>query len=91
MVRLDSVLSQKEILEYDHWVVDVQGAELLVLMGADQLIKNCKTLVIEISRGDFYKNGSKFDDLLMFLNQKGFKPILYPKDGFHANAIFVKS
>ena len=90
MVRLDSILSLREISDYDHWVLDVQGAELLVLIGADQLIENCKSLVIEISRGDFYKNGSKFDQLFTFLIEKGFKPILYPKDGFHGNALFVK-
>jgi FkbM family methyltransferase len=91
MVRLDSILSLGEISGYDHWVLDVQGAELLVLIGADRLIENCKSLVIEVSRGDFYKGGSKFDQLFKFLMDKGFTPILYPEDGFHGNAIFVKN
>jgi FkbM family methyltransferase len=91
MVRLDSILSSNELLEHDHWVIDVQGAELLVLKGAGELIQNCKSLLIEVSRGDFYKNGSKFEDIFEFLREKGFKPILFPKDGFHGDAIFVRS
>jgi len=91
MVRLDQIISNNDLLEHDHWVIDVQGAELLVLKGAGELIQNCKSLLIEVSRGDFFKNGSKFEDILDFLKEKGFKPILFPRDGFHGDAIFVRN
>lgn len=91
MVRLDSFLSIDDLSEYNHWVIDVQGAELHVLKGAGKLFQNCKSLLIEVSRGDFYKNGSKFEEILEFLTQEGFKPILFPQDGFHGNAIFVRN
>jgi len=91
MVRLDSFLSIKDLFEYDHWVIDVQGAELHVLKGAGELIQNCKSLLIEVSRGDFYRNATKFEELIEFLAGEGFKPILFPQDGFHGNAIFVRA
>jgi FkbM family methyltransferase len=47
MCRLDSKFSPEELYEYDHWVIDVQGAELLVLVGAGALIDQCRTLFIE--------------------------------------------
>ncbi len=40
--RLDALTSVEEAKKYDHWVVDVQGTELLVLKVTGDLLSYCK-------------------------------------------------
>ena len=60
MRTLDSLLNEKNIdaAKYNHWVMDLQGAELLTFMGATESIKSCRSIYIEISKGDVYKGGA---------------------------------
>ena len=52
---LDSLLLKNNIISsnYDHWVMDLQGAELKALKGASESIKYCKSLQIEVSKKKF--------------------------------------
>ena len=49
------------------------GAELPVLKGADETLKSCKFIYIEVSRGNFYEEGTQWNELKNFLIDKGFK------------------
>ena len=51
MITLDTLLQKKNIdaSKFNHWVMDLQGAELLTLKGATNSIKFCKSIYIEIS------------------------------------------
>lgn len=75
--------------QYDFWVLDLQGAELLALKGAEQSIKNCKYILSEISQAEVYKNGVLYSDLKRFLEAKGFFPLYEPKK-IHDDVLFVK-
>jgi hypothetical protein len=77
--------------EYDHWVIDVQGAELLVLMGAGTLIDQCRTMFIECSTVEFYAGGAQWSQILDFLQGHGFKYLIAPKNIRHLNVIFFRS
>ena len=66
---LDTVIKESkiDIHNYDHWVIDVQGAELDVLKGSKQNLKFCNSLYIEVSKGDVYNKGSQWTEVKNFL------------------------
>lgn len=90
-IKLDSLFEKNNIdpKSYDFWVLDLQGAELLALKGADDSIKYCKTIYVEISQEEVYKNGVLYIDLKNFLDTKGFYPLYEPKE-IHDDVIFIR-
>lgn len=78
-----------DIEKYNHWVVDVQGSELQFLKGAEQSINFCKSINIEISTGEVYKNGASWLDVKNFLNKKGLMNTSEP-DKKHMDILFIR-
>ena len=73
-ITLDT-LFQKEKLnpeEYDAMVVDVQGAELLVLKGAKNLLKHLTFIMVEVADFDAYDGCVKLPEMNKFMNDNGF-------------------
>jgi len=91
MRTIDSLLNENNInaAEYNHWVMDLQGAELLAFMGATESIKSCRSIYIEISKGDVYKGGAQWNDIVKFLKKHNFSPAWQPKHN-HVDVLFVK-
>jgi len=77
------------IQDFDHWVVDVQGAELSFLKGAQKNIKFCNSLLIEVSKGEVYDGGSSWSDVKKLLEKNNFKPQSEP-DTNHSDVLFLK-
>lgn len=90
MKRLDSIVNAKTIIPYNFWVIDVQGAELQVLIGAGNLIDHCDFLCLEVSTYHVYENQALFDELESFLGGRGLVPLNRPALGFHGNVMFVR-
>jgi FkbM family methyltransferase len=90
MHRLDGVITWQDSKIHNHWVIDVQGAEYLVLQGSGELIKNCNSMFIEVSTMNYYEGGVRWEKLLEFLRINDFYPLWTPKDNFHGNVIFVR-
>ena len=90
MKRLDSIYDLEDLANYQHWVVDVQGAELLVLKGAGKLIQNCKSLLIEVSTRQVYRGGVLWEELVNFLSDFDLMPLWQPGNSSHENIIFIK-
>ena len=88
---LDTIIKKEQINvdKYDFWVVDLQGAELLALKGADEMIKSCKFMYIEISKENIYKNGANWNELNEFLKKKNFIPVWEP-EGIHTDVLYIK-
>jgi FkbM family methyltransferase len=88
--RLDTILAQRvdRPEHFDHWVIDVQGAELLVLAGAEHSLQHCRSLVVEASSIDVYSGGARWPDLRAFLEARGFVP-LWECLG-HMDVLFVR-
>jgi FkbM family methyltransferase len=88
---LDTVIEENnvDIKNYDHWIIDVQGAELLVLEGSKKNIKFCNSIYIEVSKGDVYKNGSQWEDIKKLLNEFGLKQIKEIQSE-HENVLFTR-
>jgi len=90
MKRLDSCLDSSKIKAGSHWIVDVQGAELKVLVGAGTLIHQAYSLEIEVSTKDEYQNGVRFEELESFMKDKGFFPLWKPSESSHEDLFFLK-
>lgn len=91
MMRLSDLCTPTEIKKYSHWVIDVQGAEKLVLEGAENYLKYCASLDIEVSTYETYKGGVQLDELVAFLSQHGFVPVWKFSKNSHGNLIFVRA
>jgi FkbM family methyltransferase len=88
--RLDQVFETEQISGFDHWVIDVQGAELEVLMGAGDLLNSCNSLEVEVSRREIYNGGTTYHELIDFLKSHGFIQLWEARDGEHMDVLFIK-
>lgn len=89
MKRLDSIPELSNIPTKGHWVIDVQGAELLVLRGAENVLNRCSSLLIEVSTIELYEGGAKWIEVRDFLEGVGFVPLWIPKEESHENVLFL--
>ena len=91
MITLDYLLEDLNIsaIDYNHWILDVQGAELLVLKGAKKSLINCNSIQVEVSRVEFYEGGVLWNDLLIFLKEYSFFPTSYTQV-YHTEILFLK-
>ncbi len=71
-ITLHSFLIENQINEVDFIHMDVQGAELKVLLGAKDFIKNIKSVWLEVSDLEIYKNQPLRTDVERFMKLKGF-------------------
>jgi FkbM family methyltransferase len=90
MVRLDSLFSNSEMLDFTHWVLDVQGAELDVLRGAGALLESCQSIELEYSNYEVYLSAPSAGEVVLFLEENGFVQLLDTPLQFHGNVIFVR-
>ena len=80
MKRLDQVITEQQSKKYNHWIVDVQGAEL----------HNCRSLQVEVSTKEIYDGGVQFAQLVDYLSEWNFYPLWIPPTNFHGNLIFLR-
>jgi len=73
-ITLDTLMINNQIdpKKYDHWVMDLQGAELKALKGASNCLKYCKSIYIEVSTKQFYESSVTWSELNEWLNQNNF-------------------
>lgn len=91
MSKLDSFIKKNNIniSEYNHWIVDLQGAGLLAFKGAENSLKFCDSLLIEVSKVDIYENGILWLELKDWLMKRNFYPITEPAHD-HSAILFRK-
>ncbi len=91
MKKIDTIFKENNIdaNHYNHWVIDLQGSELLALKGAENSIKFCKSISIEISKKEYYLGGANWIDVKKFLESKKFKLFKEPEDN-HTEVLFLK-
>jgi FkbM family methyltransferase len=76
--------------------MDVQGAELRVLKGATNLLKEIDVIQVEVSFMSFYKGQPTAEDLIVFLKSIGFEaflqvsPVFDKKRLLYSDFIFFK-
>lgn len=90
MVRLDAILSKSDVKKYPHWILDVQGAELMVLAGAGDLLESCNSIYVEVSTREVYKGGTQYPEIKKFLTERGFAQLWEPEKLGHENILFSR-
>ena len=90
MKRLDHLFNSSDLIGFNHWVIDVQGAELNVCKGAGDLLRLATSLEIEVSTRDEYSHGTRYEELKSFLNGHDFFPLWEPKDKSHEDIFFIR-
>jgi len=78
------------INEYNHWVIDLQGAELLALKGAIKSLNKCQSILIEVSDGEVYKKSPNYKEIIEFLELHNFK-LQNQINSKHCNIMFEKN
>ena len=88
---VDSILTESNLGlgNLDHWIVDVQGAELDVLKGATKSMVGCRSMLVETSSLNIYDGGARFDEVRGFLKSQGFTN-LWESSG-HMDVLFVRT
>lgn len=94
MKRFDTFVNETkfDISSYNFLNVDVQGAELLVIKGMGQYIKNIEYIIAEVNEAELYKNCALISELSDYLSLFGFT--LKEKNINHyeyGDALFVRS
>jgi FkbM family methyltransferase len=54
--------------------VDVQGAEMDVLQGAEEMLRQTQFIMLEVSFFKFFKGGPEISDIITFMKSRGFVP-----------------
>ena len=90
--KFDTIVKNQaiEILDYNFWVIDLQGSELLALKGAKKSLEKCKSILVEISKTEYYKNAVKWEELKKFLNENNFFQEWEPLED-HTDVLFIKN
>jgi FkbM family methyltransferase len=61
--------------KHTFWNLDIQGAELLALMGATESLAHAKALYLEVNINELYENCALMGQLDTFLSKHGFKRV----------------
>jgi FkbM family methyltransferase len=75
------------IIDFIH--IDVQGAEMLVLDGAAQILFHTRAIWIEVETVEFYKNQPLKTDIEKYLGKFGFEAIKVMVEGVAGDILFV--
>ena len=91
--RLDSIFSEKSIDPdlYNTVMMDVQGAELLVLMGFEKNLQKMDYVYTEVNYDSMYKNCVLERDLTQYLSERNFSLVQQFNTGFGwGDALYIK-
>jgi FkbM family methyltransferase len=89
--RLDVYCLDKKISLIDFVHLDVQGAELLVLEGAGNFLKQIKTIWLEVEAVELYKNQPLKKDVEEFMKKNNFIQILDTTDAVSGDQLYLNS
>lgn len=73
MRSLDDIVEERGYPLPDLIKIDVQGAELLVLAGAEKTLQNCRDIIIEMQHEEYNLGAPKADIVSQYLNEIGFE------------------
>lgn len=81
MNTLDNVLKPYKNKYPDLIKMDVQGAELLILDGAKETMKNCEFIFLETQTMEYNKNAPMFSDVVSYMDKINYQT--YDITGWH--------
>lgn len=76
---------------YDFWNFDIQGAEMLALLGATNALQYPKALYLEVNTEEVYKGCAKMNEIDAFLTPLGFTRVKTAITGYGwGDAVYVR-
>jgi FkbM family methyltransferase len=87
--RMDSFCREQQIGKVDFIHIDVQGAELKVLMGAGEILKSLTAIWMEVESVELYKGQPLKSDVEHFMNQHNFECILDTVNAVAGDQLYV--
>ena len=72
-ITLNTLVEENNWLLPDLIKLDVQGAEVDVLKGADRIMINCKDIILEAQHVNYNEGTPKFDEVKSYLESIGFE------------------
>lgn len=75
---IDSLVRQCNLPKPDLFKIDVQGAELDILRGAEETLSECKHLIVELQHVEYNKGAPLKNEVIDYLKSKGFDMIEEP-------------
>jgi len=92
---LDNWCKENNVSAVDIMWVDVQGSELLVFQGAENILKNTRIIMTEVGLKPYYQGHTLKQDIDAFLFERGFIELEGSFEesvvGYEANTIYVKN
>jgi 2-O-methyltransferase len=92
VTTIDAWAQQYHIDTIDFMWLDLQGAELLALKGAQEVLKTVKVIQVEVNLTERYKHAPLYDDIKNFLDKHGF---ILDQEALHhqtwGDALFIRS
>jgi FkbM family methyltransferase len=67
--------NQIDLTKHNFWNFDIQGAELMALRGAGDLIKSASAIYLEVNEKELYKGCGLIGEIDAFLSKYGFKRV----------------
>ena len=93
-ITLDTLLQENDFKysDFEYLNMDVQGAEILVLHGADELLKTVKYVSTEATwNNPDYIDNAEYSVLKSLLESKGFAQVeIYQHDSNWGDALFIR-
>ena len=74
---LDDFISAKNIPKPDYIKIDAQGAELLILRGGKDILKDTKFIQLEVSYVDYNLEGCMVEDILKYMRLNNYLPVAF--------------
>jgi len=90
-ITLDDIVKIRSFLAPDLIKIDVQGAELDVLIGADKSLETCKHLIVELRSVEYNIGSPEKEKIIDYLQTKGFKNLgMFCDNGPDGDYHFIK-
>ncbi len=85
LVTIDEICQEKKLKGPYVVKIDVQGAELIVLGGAQSILKDTELVILEVSLFQFYVNGPQLHEVVAYMKTQGF--VVYDIFGGHTRPL----
>ena len=90
-ITLDTLLHNEDLSGYNMINIDVQGAERLVLEGANNVLKNIDAVYAEVNEEELYKGCTLLPEFDKFMQDLGFERVIIKMTQFKwGDALYIR-
>jgi FkbM family methyltransferase len=90
-LTLDKFCKDNNITEIDYIHMDVQGAEIMVLNGANRIISNIKAIWMEVENVELYTNQPLKEEVEKYMKKHGFTKAMDRVDAVSGDQFYINN